>query len=75
MKTFRIEIATGNNEWRDGGTIRGKSPASLLRRAYNRAAGGIFDRHRIDLPTLTVFHSKYTDWPIIRLVPTEGATP
>ena len=74
MKTFRIKIAVSAPEndgsgvaWKDGGEIKGRCLHAILRRAYTRTSGGMYDNHRHDVGTMTVYHNRYRSWPILRL--------
>jgi hypothetical protein len=78
MQTYQVQIAvlgTHNGEtaevWSNRGTIRGKSMASMLRRAYYGVFSGNFDAHPQRNEVL--FHSKYRSKPVLRLV--ENGTP
>ena len=72
MKTYRIEMAISDphaNEWRDCGTIKGRSPRSILQRAFcENFPRSLFHHHTHDLDSMQVFHSRNHDWPIMRLI-------
>ena len=66
MKTYRMEVSIDDGKWRDGGTIEGRSPKATLKRAWYQHFTGFLDTRKI-IGT-TVFHAKYTDLPVFRIV-------
>lgn len=70
MKTYQIEIAIDSSidsiTWVPRGTIKGRSKSAVLRRAWYSVFDAYFDgRVKTDD---TVFHCKYTEMPVLRIV-------
>lgn len=65
MKTYRIEIATGDT-WIERGTIKGKTISAILKRAYCANFRGWFESHPQRGNTL--MHNRYNEMPILRII-------